>query len=650
MTSSEQTRFILRWGEKDSENTRPLTDGEYRIGRKPDCEIVVDESQVSRVHARLTIDGDTVTLHDLDSRNGTFVQEERISGADLHTGDRFRVGRLHFELDRPNRERRSIAVSADGTAVFEPSTPGASVTRVLPSQPVEDEDEGVLPARLLRSEVINESDVAAAGVPVTVTDCLALGAGLGSFMWVDFLRNSGVSERDITVVGTEALPHARYSRLCDNSQIPRHERLRSNSDSCPDNVWGFPGYATREIWRELGRGNLRLASRLLWSIFGEPALAQTYTPRSGDVFRSIEREAERIRWGAMLRPGRVRAIRKTAEGRLLALVSVSDEHRRRHAAYAATTLHLGIGYPAIQLLPELADFRERFGDRLRVVNAYESHPHIYEDLARNGGTVVLRGRGIVASRIIQRLWEERRRQPRIEVIHLHRSRLTEGHRDGLARRQVENEFEFQPFNWPKSAWTGELRARLERASSEERKDLIATWGGTTTADRRDWKRIVREGVSQGWYRPEYGVVRAVEPGEDGRVGLTISNTQAGGGTLKLSANYVIDCTGLIASPDRSPLLADLVATYGLPLNPLGRLEVSNDFEILQMRHEGSRAYACGATTLGGPLSPVDSFLGLQYASFRAVHSMLDTPPRGLRSLNGLYSARQWVRWARSVAP
>ncbi|MBA3429889.1 MAG: FHA domain-containing protein [Actinobacteria bacterium] len=649
MAGETHAVFVLRWHGEGGEETRPIPIGEYTIGRDPRCDVHIDDPQVSREHARLTVSATSIVLRDQDSRNGSYVHEERVASADLRGGDRFRLGPISFEIVDPGASDQSVAVSAEGTIVSEPRS-GVGATRILPAEPPERDEPGVLPARLLATEFISERDVEAAGVPVTSSACLALGGGLGSFVWVDYLRNSGVSRRDIVVVGAEALPHARYARLCANSQIPLYERLRSNSESCPDNVWGFPGYAPREIVRNAARGHLGKAAALLWAITGEPAVTQTYTPRSGDVFRSVEREAERIGWSAMLRIGRVRAIRKTVEGRLLALVSVSDGNRRQHVAFAADTVHLGLGYPAIQLLPELAAYRETYNDEKRIVNAYEPHDHIYEDLAKRGGTILLRGRGIVASRIIQRLWEERKRQPKIEVIHLHRSRLTEGHRDGLARRGVEIEFEFQPFNWPKSAWTGEQRERMERAPPEERKELLGIWGGTTTADRRDWKRIVREGLKGGWYRPEYGVVRSIKPTDDGRLALEVTNSLAGGGTLQLNTNYVVDCTGLIASPERSPLLSDMLSTYRLPMNPLGRLDVSDEFEVVGMRHKGARMFACGATTLGGPLPSVDSFLGLQYASFRAAHAMLDTPPRGLRSLNGLYSFRQWLKWARGVAP
>jgi hypothetical protein len=368
------------------------------------------------------------------------------------------------------------------------------------------------------------------------------------------------------------------------------------------------------------------------------------------VFDAIDREAGRIGWPQIVRFGRARAIRKTSEGRLLVVASASDEQTRKHYAVSAQFLHLAMGYPAIQLLPDLAAYREKHGDRTRVVAAYEEHDHIYQALREKGGTVVLRGRGIVASRIIQRLYEERGRGAKLTVIHLHRSKLTAGHNYGRSRRTVDDDFEFQPFNWPKGAWTGEHRVTMEAASPEERERLLEIWGGTTTADRRDWKRIVSNGVRDGWYRPEYGVVKDMTPGADGRVVSHISNSLAGGGTLELPADYIIDCTGLIAQPERSPVLEDLISTYGLPKNRHGRLHVTNDFEIDGMRHGTAHMFAAGATTLGGPHAAVDSFLGLQYAAYRAVHEMHRLAPQNIRNLNGLYSFRQWLRWARGAAP
>lgn len=658
MESSSPSGYALRRTLEDGTETQIEISGvELVVGRDPASGHVIDDPGTSRRHARIELQADRLIVHDLQSRNGTFVNSERVGSAELHDGDTLRMGNTVFQVVRLPTEAATrelsqavdMAISSQGATVVS-SVADSGLTQRLPESPaVTTRERGVVPDEMLTQPVISEAEVAANGVDVQVVPCLTVGGGMGSFQWADLLRVSGISQDDIRVISNESTPYGRYQRLCRNSQIPPHERLRSNSDSRPDNPWGFPGYASAEAVRELAHGQLRRAGRITWSIFGEPAFAETYTPRSGVVFSALDREMRRIGWDGMRQSGRVRAIRKTAEGRLAAIVSSSDEEQRRHYMVAAQFVHMSFGYPAIQLLPDLAAFREHYGDRQRVVNAYEEHEAIYQELRKRGGLVVLRGRGIVASRILQRLWEERHTNKEINVVHLHRSRLTEGHRYGRSTREVESEWEFQPFNWPKGCWTGEQRETLEQASDTERKVLLEVWGGTTTADRRDWRRIVREGLRAGWYRPEYGTVRDVKLTDDGRVATTIAHSLTGGGTLELVADFVIDCTGLVASPERAPVMGDLISTYQLDRNPLGRLAVSNDFEITGMRHGDARMYAAGATTLGGPHAAVDSFLGVQYAAYRAVHAMVGEW-RGLRRLSGLYSMRQWLRWVRGVAP
>jgi hypothetical protein len=129
----------------------------------------------------------------------------------------------------------------------------------------------------------------------------------------------------------------------------------------------------------------------------------TYTPRSGNVFDSLDREAERIGWSGMLKRGRIRGIRKTEDGRYAIAYSVPRKGQRDHRYLIASYIHLSTGYPAIRFLPDLQAYRATTGDFKSVVNAYESHDHVYQTLERQGGTVIVRGRGIVASRILQRL-------------------------------------------------------------------------------------------------------------------------------------------------------------------------------------------------------------------------------------------------------
>src|SRR5262249_39666565 len=57
----------------------PLPDtGEVRIGRSPQCEVLIDDASVSRVHATLTV-GPVLFVRDRGSVNGTRVREQRLA-------------------------------------------------------------------------------------------------------------------------------------------------------------------------------------------------------------------------------------------------------------------------------------------------------------------------------------------------------------------------------------------------------------------------------------------------------------------------------------------------------------------------------------------------------------------------------------------
>ncbi|MCA9979792.1 MAG: FHA domain-containing protein [Anaerolineales bacterium] len=64
----------------------------FYIGRGSDCNIVLPERQVSRQHVRITHDGQSYTVHDLESKNGTFLNGQRLNGsAVLRDGDQIKI-------------------------------------------------------------------------------------------------------------------------------------------------------------------------------------------------------------------------------------------------------------------------------------------------------------------------------------------------------------------------------------------------------------------------------------------------------------------------------------------------------------------------------------------------------------------------------
>ena len=74
-------RFILEFknvrGEK---HTVDLKEGENGVGRLAGSDVAVDDASISRSHATITVRKGKVTLRDLESKNGTFVGDKKITG------------------------------------------------------------------------------------------------------------------------------------------------------------------------------------------------------------------------------------------------------------------------------------------------------------------------------------------------------------------------------------------------------------------------------------------------------------------------------------------------------------------------------------------------------------------------------------------
>jgi len=71
-------------------------EGKTLIGRSPECEIFLDDVTVSRRHAELERAGETFTIRDLGSLNGTYVNRGRIESAVLEDDDEVQIGKYRL--------------------------------------------------------------------------------------------------------------------------------------------------------------------------------------------------------------------------------------------------------------------------------------------------------------------------------------------------------------------------------------------------------------------------------------------------------------------------------------------------------------------------------------------------------------------------
>ena len=71
-----------------------------RIGALPDNEVVLQSENVSRYHASIIGRGRNLKIQDLDSSNGTFLNENRISSSPLEPGDRIRFADVEAIFER----------------------------------------------------------------------------------------------------------------------------------------------------------------------------------------------------------------------------------------------------------------------------------------------------------------------------------------------------------------------------------------------------------------------------------------------------------------------------------------------------------------------------------------------------------------------
>jgi hypothetical protein len=512
---------------------------------------------------------------------------------------------------------------------------------------------GDLTPELIDTPVWTDDMVTRAGIPIVDVPFVTVGGGIGSFQMVDSLRIAGVPKEQIAVLGVNEHPWDTYEYLTRVSQVPRGERLRSDAGSNPDNIWGFPSYAIREAWYgKKGyvttpkgvKKQSTIAAKLapLYNVLTEPILTDYFTPRAGHAFETMEREANRIGYSSMLRRGLVRMVRRRAgAGYFTILTPPPGASATKRIAFRSRFAHIAVGYPGLRFLPDLQEYRTRTEDYAHVVNAYESHEHVYDELNRRPCTVVIRGGGIVASRVLQRIMDDRNlKGAQTQIVHLLRNYQASRHGPSVfKRRKGEYGIGIQGFNWPKGNWGGQYQQALERATPQERAEMLGWQGGTTTPHRKLWLKQIADGEKGGYYRQLIGQVKEVQQTPDGRI-LTVVQTKEG--MVNLPADYIVDATGLEADITEHRLLKDLFDMTGAQRNPYGKMQVEISFEVTGTRNGDGLLFASGSATLGGPYATVDSFLGLQYQALRIAQELAKY---GFGKKLGVgRSISQWFKW------
>ena len=143
--------LIVKSGKHKGRAVR-LAAGDTLVGREKGCPIRLATADVSRRHCKLTVAGnggaERVTVEDLGSRNGTFVNDRAVSGVTaLKPGDRLRVGPVRFLLPDPNEASESEVVNwlvpppAPGTVTEEAPTEGDTAVAAAVPDDAPDDDE-----------------------------------------------------------------------------------------------------------------------------------------------------------------------------------------------------------------------------------------------------------------------------------------------------------------------------------------------------------------------------------------------------------------------------------------------------------------------------------------------------------------------------
>jgi hypothetical protein len=136
-------RYALRFisGKDHGREIKLSQDREWVVGRDSDVDILILEDTVSRRHAKITSFGGRVVIEDIESRNGVFINGDRVGCAKLAEGDEIRIGSSTIKLlavDAVSPPAAPIRPALEATQELRMSMPGSFMTGSIADVPLPD--------------------------------------------------------------------------------------------------------------------------------------------------------------------------------------------------------------------------------------------------------------------------------------------------------------------------------------------------------------------------------------------------------------------------------------------------------------------------------------------------------------------------------
>ncbi|WP_405984503.1 FHA domain-containing protein [Streptomyces sp. NBC_00872] len=199
-----------------------------RFGRKSDNDVIIVSANASRLHAEILTEDGAYVLHDRNSRNGTFVNDRRITRHVLVPGDSIRIGDETFLFETQEALETVLVSHLESPRADSPADPGELRVTVTGGGPV-----GLAFALLLENALPGK-------VSVTVYEGRWINDG-ARVVWKDETHGNVRRQQVVTVQSRQ------YLALTDEMQSVLFGDEASSSEMWPVGPDSVDGRAPRNI-------------------------------------------------------------------------------------------------------------------------------------------------------------------------------------------------------------------------------------------------------------------------------------------------------------------------------------------------------------------------------------------------------------------